>query len=107
MQLVIFINTIIVLAIATPSLLYGGYGAVSLDAGKAHTDTATEQADIEAKLWSASELDTAKLETQIVRGLQQQPDSAYYHYLLAMLYLRQSQQDPLQDNVINKAMLLG
>lgn len=102
-----FIITVFILAAMamTPYSLHGGYGAASLEAvGSFVYD---RKAEIEKKLWSADELNFAALETSIVRGMQHQPSSAYYHYLLAMLYLRQFQHDPTQDTLINKAMMLA
>lgn len=63
--------------------------------------------DVELKVWQASKAELADLETESVLLIQKDPESAYAHYVVALLYLRQFKADPAELRYLKQASDLG
>lgn len=62
---------------------------------------------LENKVWTADPDDLTALEYDVTRVIQESPHSAFGHYLLAYLYLREFKDDPGHMGKLKKASELG
>lgn len=62
---------------------------------------------VELNIWKANKADLADLESATVRLIQEAPDSAYAHYVVALFYLRQFRADPAELRFLKQASDLG
>lgn len=60
---------------------------------------------LERQLYSYGRL--ANLETKVVRQIQRDADSVYYHYLLANVYLQRFLNNPLNDKLLQQSLKLA
>ena len=66
-----------------------------------------EQRELEAIVWTAEAASLSESEGTAARIIQSEPRSAYGHYLLAQLYLRQFKSNPSQLKLLKQASELG
>ena len=69
--------------------------------------TQIEMARIEDKVWASEESDLYSLHHQVVKVLQQRPGSAWAHYLLSHLQVRQFSTDPSELQLLRQASELA
>lgn len=62
---------------------------------------------VELNIWKANKADLADLEGETVRLIQEAPESAYAHYVVALFYLRQFKADPAELRFLKQASDLG
>ena len=68
---------------------------------------ASDSRQLETRLWEADHSQLPALEADIIREIQHQPSSAYYHYLLTNLYLRRFLRMPAHNQWLQQALKLA
>lgn len=63
--------------------------------------------DLEREAWIAEDTDLMPLEQKIVREIQRNPRSAYYHYILSHVYVRIFALNPSRIDLLQKASALA
>lgn len=84
-----------ILALIIVLLIYAGSSLASSDR------------QLESKVWTAESEELLRLEPEIVRKIQENPDSVFHHYLLANVYLRQFTHHPHEEKWLKQAMRLA